>query len=278
MPICRLNRTIICLRGDDALGFLNRLITNSLKNDLTFAALLTPQGKIIADFFVHRLEDNSFVLETPEKFGNILAIRLKMYKLRAKIDIKDISDSHNIYALWANKTEKGQDQVGLTDPRHPKLGQRLLSKDSGLSPEHTPEDYDLHRLSLGVPDSTWDFGTEKIFPADANMDLLNGVDYKKGCFIGQEVVSRMHRKTDVRKRMRTVKLSGPAEIGDTLKAGGRTIGTILHVNESHNTANHGSNSVGMALVRLDRLAASTDDVLINGQPIQIMEPNYEPQS
>ena len=107
-----------------------------------------------------------------------------------------------------------------------------------------------------------------MFPADANMDLLNGVDYKKGCFIGQEVVSRMHRKTEVRKRMRAVKLSGVAEMGDSLKAGGRTVGTLNHVN----------NGLGIALVRLDRLAATTDAVMVNDHPVQILEPNYEPQS
>jgi len=262
MPVCRLERSIISLRGDDVAGFLNGLITNSLNDDLTFAALLTPQGKIIADFFVHRTGDG-LLLETAEKFAKILSLRLKMYKLRAKIDIIDVSAEYDIYALW-----DGTGEIGLSDPRHPKLGQRLLEKSGYLSPEHTPEDYDLYRMSLGVPDSTWDFGTEQMFPADANMDLLNGVDYKKGCFIGQEVVSRMHRKTVVRKRMGAVKLSGVAQAGDAIKAGGRTIGKLNHVR----------NGMGMALIRLDRLAASADDVRLNDKPATITEPDYDPQS
>ena len=268
MPICRLDRTIISLKGDDVAGFLNGLITNSLNSDLTFAALLTPQGKVIADFFVHRLADDHLVLETAEKFGTVLLLRLKIYKLRAKIDIKDISADYDVYALW-----DGKGKVGLTDPRRAELGQRFLTESAGLSPEHTPEDYDLHRLSLGIPDSTWDFDTEQMFPADANMDLLNGVDYKKGCFIGQEVVSRMHRKTAVRKRMRAVKLSSSAEAGDALKAGGRTIGTLNHVRPVD-----GKNDMGIALVRLDRLASTTDSVTVNDTPFEILEPNYEPQS
>ena len=272
MPICRLDRTIISLKGDDVAGFLNGLITNSLHNDLTFAALLTPQGKIIADFFVHKIDDG-LVLETAEKFGKTLTLRLKMYKLRAKIDIEDISDTYDVYALWG-----GHGDAGLSDPRTPALGQRLLAKSGTLSPEHSPEDYDLRRLSLGVPDSTWDFGTEQMFPADANMDLLHGVDYKKGCFIGQEVVSRMHRKTEVRKRMRGVKLSGPAEAGVTLKAGGRTVGTLLHSRANHVSNDMGQKNLGIALVRLDRLASATDDVLINDAVCEILEPNYEPQS
>lgn len=278
MPICRLDRTILSLKGDDVAGFLNGLITNSLSSDLTFAALLTPQGKIIADFFVHRLAEDNLVVETAEKFGKILALRLKMYKLRAKIDIEDISDEYDIYALWANKTEECEGDIGLTDPRHPKLGQRLLTKDSGLSPEHGPEDYDLHRLNIGIPDSMWDFGTEQMFPADANMDILHGVDYKKGCFIGQEVVSRMHRKTEVRKRMRAVKLSGGAEAGDSLKAGGRTVGTLLHVRANHVRNDVDQKKWGMSLVRLDRLAAASDDVMVNDTVCEILEPDYEPQS
>ncbi|MCF6275716.1 MAG: hypothetical protein L3J05_08135 [Robiginitomaculum sp.] len=262
MPICRLNRTVISLKGDDVADFLNGLITNNLNSDLTFAALLTPQGKIIADFFVHKVNDH-LVLETAEKFGKILALRLKMYKLRAKINIEDVSADYDVYALW-----DGQGHIGLTDPRHSALGQRYLTKSGSLSPEHGPEDYDLHRLSLGIPDSTSDFDTEQMFPADANMDLLNGVDYKKGCFIGQEVVSRMHRKTEVRKRMRAVKLSGAAQAGDALKSGGRTVGTLNHVR----------NDVGMALVRLDRLASANDSVLVNDMLAEILEPNYEPQS
>ena len=268
MPICRLDRTIISLKGDDVAGFLNGLITNSLKRDLTFAALLTPQGKIIADFLVHRLADDHLVLETAEKFGKVLLLRMKMYKLRAKIDIEDISADYDVYALW-----DGEGDEGVTDPRMPALGKRFLTKSASLSPEHSSEDYDLHRLSLGIPDSTWDFETEKMFPADANMDLLNGVDFKKGCFIGQEVVSRMHRKTEVRKRMRAVKLTGKAETGDLLKAGTRTVGTLLHVR-----ANHVSNDVGIALVRLDRLAVATDDVTINDKAVTILEPKNEPQS
>ncbi len=263
MPICRLDRTLISLKGDDVAGFLNGLITNNLNSNLTFAALLTPQGKIIADFFIHVHPDGYIVLETADKFAKVLLLRLKMYKLRAKIDIEDVSDDFDVYALW-----NGQGDIGLTDPRYTALGQRYIAESGSLSPEHSPEDYDLHRLKLGIPDSTWDFGTEQIFPADANMDLLHGVDYKKGCFIGQEVVSRMHRKTEVRKRMRSVKLSGQAAAGDALKAGGRTVGTLKHVRSG----------IGMALVRLDRLTSAHDSVLVNDMPVEILEPNYEPQS
>ncbi len=257
-----LARTIISLKGDDVTDFLEGLICNSLQSDLTFAALLTPQGKIIADFFVHRLAPDHLILETPTKFGKALILRLNMYKLRAKIHIEDVSDKYFIHALWGAPSN-----IGQPDPRKKGLGQRVLSE-SAFSTE-PPDDYDRHRLRLAVPDSQWDFGTEQMFPADANMDLLNGVDYKKGCFIGQEVVSRMHRKTNVRKRMRAVKLPDAAQIdakaGDTIKAGGRTIGTLAHVR----------GDMGMALIRLDRLAKAGDTLTVNDNTVMIVEPRID---
>lgn len=169
MPIAQLDRTIISLKGDTVCDFLNGLITNSLADTITFAALLTPQGKIIADFFVHKQSDTHLLIETPAKFGKALLMRLKMYKLRAQIDLEDISDTHTVYAFWG-----GEGEVGLTDPRHSNLGQRLITDDL-LSVEHEPNDYDRHRLSLSIPDSQWDFDKEQVFPADVNMDQINGV-------------------------------------------------------------------------------------------------------
>ena len=256
MPIAKLDRTIISLKGENVEEFLGGLTTNNMDTDLSFAALLTPQGKIIADFFVHKV-DVGLVLETPSKFGKTLMMRLKMYKLRAKIDIEDISEEYFIYALW-----DGQGEVGLPDPRHKGLGNRLLTDDI-LSTESTAEDYDLHRLSLGVPDSTWDFEMQTTFPTDANMDLLHGVDYKKGCFIGQEVVSRMHRKTTVRKRMRGLTLSGEAQAGDDIVAGALKIGSLNHVR----------NERTIALIRLDRLAKASETPTVNSHAVIILEPS-----
>ncbi|MEE9272799.1 MAG: hypothetical protein V3U57_05985 [Robiginitomaculum sp.] len=258
MPIAKLNRTIISLRGEGVEDFLAGLITNSLKKDLTFAALLTPQGKIIADFFVHKTND-AFLIETPEKFGKVLLMRLKMYKLRAKINIEDISHMQAVYVFW-----NGTGDAGLVDPRAGKLGQRLLTNDV-LPTQQSPNDYDMHRLSLGVPDSAWDFDTQHVFPANANMDMLCGLDLKKGCFIGQEVVSRMHRKTTLRKRMCKVKPSGPTRANDAILADGKKIGVLNHVR----------NDLGIATIRLDRLANTVETPSINDKSVSIMEPNYD---
>lgn len=249
MPIAKLDRTVLRLSGEGVAAWLDGLITNSLSGNLTFAALLTPQGKIIADFFVTK-NDDDLLLDTAEKFGELLHKRLKMYRLRAPITIGETDLS--VYALW-----DGAGEEGLADPRHELLGRRLIT-DGQMD---TNGDYNAHRLSLGIVDSQWDFETATTFPADANMDLINGVDFKKGCFIGQEVASRMKRMTTVKKRMRGLILNGTAQAGDKILCDKRTVGEVLSV--------HGQ--MGMGLIRLDRLSDATVPPTINDVAVKIME-------
>ena len=249
MPITQLNRSAFRLSGEGVSTWLDGLISNSLNGPMTFAALLTPQGKIIADFFVTK-EGDDLLLDTPMKFAEGLFKRLRMYKLRAPIEITDITETHNVYAIW-----DGEGEEGHADPLHTSLGRRLITTDyldaSG--------DYNAHRLSLGVVDSEWDFETVTTFPADANMDLMNGVDFKKGCFVGQEVVSRMKRMTTVKKRMRSVGHDGGTKAGDKILAGERVIGEIYHT--------HGK--LAMGLIRLDRLKAAEVEPTVDSQEVQI---------
>lgn len=253
MPIAKLDRAVLKISGPDAETWLEGLITNNLISDLTFAALLTPQGKIIADFFVHR-RGEGFLLETARKFEDGLLKRLKMYKLRAEVEIVETNEA--VYAAF-NETELSPNW--LIDPRHPNLGYRRISGGLFDSPEE-PDAYDLHRLGLGVPDSHWDFDTAEMFPADVNMDLLCGVDFSKGCFVGQEVVSRMKRRTEVRKRVCGIELSAPLE-GVKIEAGGRQIGDILHT----------QGLLGIALVRLDRWGSSGGEASVGGVAVSIKE-------
>ncbi|MEM7727692.1 MAG: folate-binding protein [Pseudomonadota bacterium] len=252
MPMQRRARTVLMLSGEGVRDWLEGLLTNSLASPVTFAALLTPQGKIIADLFVTDRGDH-LLLDTPPHMGGPLMKRLKMYRLRAPIEIEDVSETHHVNCLWGHDDETRGD----ADPRLPALGRRLIS-DAPLSGDG---DWDAHRLSLGVPDSEWDFGVQTTFPSDACMDQLNGVDFHGGCFVGQEVVSRMRRMTTVRKRMRGVILSGPAETGDKIEAGGRTVGQILHVRDGQ----------AMALVRLDRLREATASPEVRGARVQVMK-------
>lgn len=253
MLIQRRDRTVLMLSGEGVRDWFSGLITNSLGGAVTFAALLTPQGKIIADFFVTDRGDHLLV-DTPPDMGATLFKRLKMYLLRAPIEIADVSDTQHVHCLW-NCDDYGK--IGDPDPRLPALGRRLIADTAKKS----TGEWDAHRLSLGVPDSEWDFGIQTTFPADACMDQLNGVDFHGGCFVGQEVVSRMKRMTTVRKRMRGLVLTGPAEAGDPIKAGERTVGQVLHVN--------GQQAMGLA--RLDRLRDATVSPTVRGEAVQVMD-------
>lgn len=252
MPVARLDRAVLRLSGDNLLPWLEGLLTNSLGADMTFTALLTPQGKIIADFFVTKV-DNAVLIDTPKKFGPDLLKRLKMYKLREKIDIEDISETHVVYAAW-NMDEP----YGHPDPRTPALGYRHISE--SLDALEDAAAYDAHRLSLGIPDSQWDFETASVFPADAYMDMLSGVDFQKGCFVGQEVVSRMKRMTTVKKRMRGLVLEETAQAGDNILSGERVVGEVLHVRGKS----------GMGLIRLNRLKDAALSLTINGSSVAVM--------
>ncbi|GLQ24378.1 glycine cleavage system protein T [Algimonas ampicilliniresistens] len=253
MLIQRRDRTVLKLSGEGVRDWLSGLVTNSLSAPVTFAALLTPQGKIIADMFITDRGDY-LLLDAPQTMGEALHKRLKMYRLRALIEIEDVSDTFNVHCLWNCDDDC---EVGDTDPRLPALGRRLISNNKKAS----TGDWDAHRLSLGVPDSEWDFGTASTFPADACMDQLNGVDFHGGCFVGQEVVSRMRRMTTVRKRMRGLVLNGPAEAGDKIKAGERSVGQVLHV----------SGTQAMALVRLDRLREASVSPEVRGERVAVMD-------
>jgi len=162
MAIARLDRTVIRLSGDGVKEWLDKLVTNNLDAPLTFTALLTPQGKIIADFFIAS-DGHDLLIDTATKFADGLLKRLKMYRLRAPIHI-DVEEALSVYALW-----NGEGEEGHLDPRHGSLGYRLIT-DSDLD---STDDYNTHRLSLGVTDSQWDFETAQVFPADVNMDLMN---------------------------------------------------------------------------------------------------------
>jgi folate-binding protein YgfZ len=249
MPSVRLNRKVFRLSGEGLAGWLSGLITNEISDSITFAALLTPQGKIIADFFIYK-DGDALLLETPTKFAEGLHKRLRMYRLRAPIEITETD--LQVYAVWDE-----DDMSGHPDPRHGSLGNRVVTE----TPMSDNGEYNAHRLSLGVPDSEWDFEMQKVFPADANMDLLNGVNFSKGCFVGQEVVSRMKRMTTVKKRMRGIIFEGDAKAGDRILSSERVIGDVMHTN----------GKAGMAMIRLDRLRAAEQALTLNAAPVEVMK-------
>lgn len=262
------DRGVVKVAGEDARNFLNGLITTDLdrlKPGLgRFGALLTPQGKIIVDFLITEVpagHGGGFLIDCPKALAEGLATKLKFYKLRAKVTVENLSDNLGVLAAWGGPLA-AQPDLAFADPRNSELGYRILipeelkQKLSDLVGAELVDaaEYDAHRIALGVPRGGVDFMYSDAFPHETNMDRLAGVDFDKGCYVGQEVVSRMHHRGTARTRSVKVLLDGPSpEIGATIVAGDKPVGTIGST----------AGGKGIALVRIDRVA----DALDAGQPL-----------
>jgi folate-binding protein YgfZ len=249
----RPHRSVLAVTGADAQGFLERLITQHVPPPITqggepglaYGGLLTPQGKVIVDLFLWTTPEG-YGLEVDADLAPSLAIALTRYRLRAKVEIAPRTD-----LAVAVSSEPLPQFGGLADPRAPGLGFRAVGPAAELSALPSGEAADsVRRLLALAPEAGRDYAPETAFAADVNLDLLAGVDFRKGCFVGQEVASRMHRKGGVRKRTvrleadaplapHTPVLAGDFEVGETLATAGPLAG-----------GGHGI----LALVRLDRVA------------------------
>jgi folate-binding protein YgfZ len=274
------DRGLLRVAGEDAASFLQGLLTSDVESlaveQARYAALLTPQGKILFDFLVLRVPAESgaaFLVDCPAAQAGDLAKRLGFYRLRAKVAISDESARIVVLALWDDsgpflqpstlmagtspaKTDGAAEQSSYADPRDPRLGARVIlprAQAAGLA-DSSIAAYEAYRIALGVPKGGVDFAYADIFPHDANLDLLNGVDFAKGCYVGQEVVSRMRHRGGARKRIVRLLVTGAApEPGTAVLAGETPVGTL------------GSAAAGraLAMVRLDRV----DDALRAGQAL-----------
>lgn len=239
------DRGIVELVGQDARALLQRLITNDVAGlrpgQARYAALLTPQGKILVDFIVVDATPDGgtdrFLLDCPAGLAADLAKRLALYRLRAKLDIRDLSATSGVTVHWP-------DGPGIADPRHVGLGTRIVgARAETVSGTAERAAYDALRIALGVPEGGRDFAYGDAFPHDANLDRLGGVDFAKGCYVGQEVVSRVHHRGTARKRIVLVTFDGAAPAaGAEITAGGVTIGTMGSSVEGR----------GLATLRIDR--------------------------
>jgi folate-binding protein YgfZ len=262
------DRGVVKVAGDDARKFLNGLITSDIGKVTParsgFAALLTPQGKIIADFILAEAppaDGGGFFLDCPRALAPALVQRLNFYKLRAKVIIEDLSEALGVLAVWdgARSTEYG---LCTADPRLPELGARCLlpphlagAAAADLGAELLePAAYEAHRIALGVPRGGLDFIYGDAFPHETDMDQLGGVDFDKGCFVGQEVVSRIEHRGTARNRVVPVTFDGFApEAGTPVSAGEKAVGTLGSTAQGR----------GVAMLRLDRVA----DALAAGVPL-----------
>ncbi|MGI9374240.1 MAG: YgfZ/GcvT domain-containing protein [Hyphomicrobiales bacterium] len=264
------SRSVVSLTGEDAADFLNNLITVNMelvsKSRAGYGGLLTPQGKILFDFFVTPTE-GGFDFDCAKSLSADFAKRLMFYRLRAKLEIVDHGDDLCVWALWGDGVP---DDLGHEDPRAPLAGRRVITgepfapEDGTLSDEQA---YHSHRIALGLADTDGDIGTSELFPHEANFDQFGGVDFKKGCYVGQEVVSRMHHRGTARKRIVTVDAENSLQAGADILGGERKIGTLLS----------SSGSSALALIRIDRAQETIDQggaLTADGQPIALRKQDW----
>jgi folate-binding protein YgfZ len=263
MNQCQLtDRSIVAVSGEDAEGLLNRLFTNSMLNmspgTARYAALLSPQGKVLFDFLVFRRPD-AFWIDGPRAQAADLARKLTMFKLRAQVTI-EVRDDLTVSAAWGGVLMAAPGPT-YRDPRHNDLGYRIvapLDQLPGMMDDIAA--YEAHRVGLGIPKGGVDFAYGDTFVHDANMDLLDGVDFEKGCYVGQEVVSRVHHRGSARKRIvRLVFYGDPPKSGSGLTSGTLQIGQVTSI----------VGREGLATARIDRLeeAEATNVPVLAGETL-----------
>jgi folate-binding protein YgfZ len=276
------DRGVVKVAGADSRGFLNGLLTTDVTKvtplQARFGALLTPQGKIVVDCIVAEApaeDGGGFFLDCPRALAGELMQKLNFYKLRAKTICEDLSEVLGVMGLWDGS---GATEYGLlyADPRLPALGQRLML------PPHLAKEaaadlgaelleaaaHDAHRIALGVPRGGLDFIYGDAFPHETDMDQLAGVDFDKGCYVGQEVVSRMEHRGTARSRIVPIAAEGfVPDAGMPVMAGDKQVGI---------TGSHAGNR-GLAMLRLDRVAdarAAGLSLSAGGVPIEPRKPDW----
>lgn len=275
------DRGVVKVSGEDARAFLDGLLTTNVElvrpGIGRFGALLTPQGKIIVDFLVTEAPEahgGGFVFDCPLVLAQALTDRLGFYKLRAKVTVENLSSQLGVMAAWGGTPAMTPD-LAFEDPRDPQLGWRILVPDdlvdetaAAINAEVTESDaYETHRIACGIPRGGVDFIYSDAFPHETNMDRLHGVDFDKGCYVGQEVVSRMEHRGTARTRTVRIRLDGSVpEIGLPVTAGDKPVGTM----------GSSANGLGLALLRTDRVSDALDAGLplnAGGLPISLVSPD-----
>lgn len=281
MPMCDgsfallSDRAAVAITGPDALSFLQGIVTTDIggvaSRGAAFGALLTPQGKIIADFILHPL-DEGVLVDLPISVRADFMKRMALYRLRARVTITDLSAERRIAVWWSGTTPPVLPGV-IRDPRLAALGWRAALPD-GIEPAAPgyaaarEDDWQAHRIALGVPESARDFAFGEVFPHDVDMDDLAGLDFRKGCYVGQEIVARMQHRGTARRR--AVQVEGDHSLpppGTPIEAGGLALGTL----------GSSAGTRGIALVRLDKVKRALEAgsaVTAMGVPLAITLPAF----
>ncbi|WP_206930916.1 CAF17-like 4Fe-4S cluster assembly/insertion protein YgfZ [Roseococcus thiosulfatophilus] len=237
-------RGVVEVTGADRVAFLQGLISNDVAaadgQAAVWAALLSPQGKWLADFLLVA-EGEALLLDADRAQVPELVQRLSRFRLRSKVALRDASEEWHVHAAWG----AGPPGAGLVrrDPRHKEAGWRVLSP-TPLPADATAEDYDLHRLALGIPDGGRDMDSEKSVLLEAGFDELHGVSWTKGCYMGQELTARTKYRGLVKRRLVPVRVEGPLPArGTPVTRAGVELGEMRS----------GRGGRGLALLRLEAL-------------------------
>ena len=250
-------RSVIAVGGDDRVEFLQGLISNDttkvVPGRAVWAALLTPQGRFLNDMFVVDGGDGTLLLETERERAPALAKKLNLYKLRSKVTVEDRSAAMDVAVVFGAGAEKAlpiDGTISFVDPRLAGLGIRVLAPTGQASTlvqarglaEASLDDYDALRLSLGVPDGSRDLPVEKALLLESGFDELNGVDWKKGCYMGQELTARTKYRGLVKKRLFPVRIEGTLPVsGTAVELDGQDVGELRS----------GAGERAIAMLRLD---------------------------
>ena len=278
------DRGLLALEGAECRGFLQGLISNDVgkvtESSSIYAALLTAQGKFLHDFFVLQWGDGLMIDCEKERRGDLLR-RLSLYKLRSKVTIRDVSDQFNVAVIFGEDsglipdlptapgaTKKIGDITVLADPRCKALGYRAVGTEERLTAfavtldalVASAEDYHRLRISLGLPDGSRDLPVEKTFLLENNFEEMNGVDFNKGCYVGQELTARTKYRALVRNRLYRVDSDGPLPApGCAVMRGEKNVGTFYN----------GIDRSGLALLKIEDVeeAEKTGTPLMAGDTI-----------
>ncbi len=243
MKIAHLSdRSLIEIAGEEAEHFLDNILTCKIigleENEAAFGALLSPQGKILFDFFIIK-QKSGYLFDIDETLSADFIKRLTFYRLRAKVSIEAKSNL-SVYAIWGNLNSYSK--TTIQDPRLEAMGNRIYA---ATMPDAEIADYTQHRISNGIPQGGSDFTYGDAYPHEVLMDQFGGVDFKKGCYVGQEVVSRMqHRGTAKKRIIKVIAKHALPKTGANITADGKPAGTLGSVEGNE----------GLALLRLDRIA------------------------
>ena len=257
------DRALIRLDGADWRGLLQGLVTQDVETmapgEMRYAALLAPQGRLLYDMFVITEGEGAWLEVDAEGRAALLA-KLKMYRLRAKVEMA--AADGEVAALFGGDADPGEGW--RRDPRLPALGWRGVDRASPRGATAAAGGaYDAFRLGLGVADVAKDGLADRVYALEANLDLLNGVDFRKGCFVGQETTSRMKRRNGVRSRLVTIRCEGePLVSGAEVMAGTLRAGEVRAATQG----------VALALLRLDRAQGAA--LSVEGRPVRLDPPDW----